>query len=116
MKQVEFIGEKAISKISVLLKSQKPKKIFLVSGNRSFEACGAKSIIESLLKDYPTIKFSEFKTNPQIEDIRRGISLYKKNSCDFVIAVGGGSVIDTAKAIHVLAYQSERPEDYIRNN
>ena len=44
-------------------------------------------------------RFSGFTSNPQFEDIMAGVSVLKNNMCDFILAVGGGSSIDTAKGI-----------------
>jgi alcohol dehydrogenase class IV len=44
-------------------------------------------------------RFSDFQTNPLYEDARNGARVLKKNKCDFIIAIGGGSSIDTAKCV-----------------
>ena len=44
-------------------------------------------------------RFSDFKPNPLYEDAKAGVKLLRKNKCDFIVAVGGGSSIDTAKGI-----------------
>ena len=54
------------------------------------------------------------ETKPKLHDIKKGIKLFKENKCDFVIAVGGGSVIDIAKSINILAVKSEPAEKYIK--
>ncbi len=46
--------------------------------------------------------FSEVKPNPTISNVRKGLRLAKKYHCDYIIAIGGGSVIDTAKAIGIV--------------
>jgi len=45
------------------------------------------------------VRFSDFKPNPLCEDARAGLRVLKKNKCDFIVAVGGGSSIDTAKCV-----------------
>ena len=45
------------------------------------------------------IHFDEVMPNPDAEIVERGFALLKEHPCDFVLAVGGGSSIDTAKAI-----------------
>jgi len=45
------------------------------------------------------IRFSDFKPNPLIEDVKAGMKVLRKNKCDFILAIGGGSSIDTAKGI-----------------
>jgi len=45
------------------------------------------------------IRFSDFTSNPLYEDARAGARFLRKNKCDFIVAIGGGSSIDTAKGI-----------------
>lgn len=45
------------------------------------------------------ITFSDFKPNPLYDDVLKGLNSFKTNNCDSIIAIGGGSAIDTAKAI-----------------
>ena len=88
-------------------------KIFVVSGNKSFAASGVKDFIEAGLglKDYTA--YSDFDPNPQIEDLKRGIALFKEKDYDFIIGAGGGSVIDMAKMISLLANQKHEVEDLV---
>jgi len=109
----EFFGLNSIKKLEEILKYENPRKIFLVTGKQSYKLSGAQKKIKKLLLVYPYIHFSDFSQNPKIEDIKKGIQIYKKEECDLVIAIGGGSVIDTAKLINILAQQSEDPEKYI---
>jgi lactaldehyde reductase len=46
--------------------------------------------------------FSEVKANPTIENVKAGVAAFKKSEADYIIAVGGGSAIDTAKAIGII--------------
>lgn len=41
--------------------------------------------------------FSDVKPNPTVTNVKNGIEAYKKSGADFIIAIGGGSSIDTAK-------------------
>ena len=45
------------------------------------------------------IRFSDFTSNPLYGDVRAGVSALRKNRCDFIVAIGGGSSIDIAKSI-----------------
>ncbi|MCL2519105.1 MAG: phosphonoacetaldehyde reductase [Oscillospiraceae bacterium] len=45
------------------------------------------------------VRFSDFTPNPLIEDARKGAKILRKTKCDFIVAIGGGSSIDTAKSI-----------------
>jgi len=51
-------------------------------------------------------------TEPTVEFVQEGLKTYKENGCDFLLAVGGGSAIDTAKAIAVMATNAGAIQDY----
>jgi alcohol dehydrogenase class IV len=59
------------------------------------------SVFDSFGIDFPceVTRFSGFTSNPTYEDIQKGVEVLKENDCDFIVAVGGGSSIDAAKAI-----------------
>ncbi len=111
MKQKEYFN---LNELSNILDKNRPSNIFLVTGGRSYELCGAKEKIEPILQGYKTIIFSDFTPNPKIKDIEKGIKIFRENNCDFVIAVGGGSAIDTAKSVNILSAQDGNPEDYVK--
>jgi len=56
--------------------------------------------------------YSGVFTEPTVEFVQDGLKTYKENGCDFLLAVGGGSAIDTAKAIAVMATNGGAIEDY----
>lgn len=114
MPQQEYIGFNAIKNLKNILLKHNPKSIFLVTGKDSYEKCGAKSTIDIFLKNYNIIHFDDFEVNPKLNDIERGIDILKKNNCDFVIAVGGGTVMDIAKSVNALAHNSGNPIEYVK--
>ena len=114
MPQKEYFGINSINKLKRVLSKYKPKNIFLVTGKASYEKCGAKQIFDKMLKGCNITHFYDFETNPKLLDIKKGIKLFKKNKCDFVIAVGGGSVMDAAKAINSFAANEGKFEDYLQ--
>jgi alcohol dehydrogenase class IV len=116
MAQKEFIGKGTISKLKEVLAEHNPKSIFLVTGRASYEKCGAKGIIEQILSGYNVVHFNDFEVSPKQKDIEKGIKVYKENNCDFVIGVGGGSVMDVAKAIRAFVANDGKPEDYVKAN
>jgi len=61
-----------------------------------------------------TIIFSEVEPNPQAETIMHGAELYKEKSCDMILAVGGGSAMDFAKAVGVVVTHSGHILDFRR--
>ena len=100
-KQVLYSGDSAASDIEKLLKKDSPTKIFLVTGNNSYKESGAEEYFSNIFKKYSCIRFYNFTENPKIEDVEMGMRLFKQNNCDYVIAIGGGSVIDMAKLINI---------------
>ncbi len=113
MTQTEFFGVGTINEVKGILEKHNPQHIFLVRGNKSYEACGAKAALDPLFENYKITEFHGFEVNPKIEDIKQGIELFKQANCDLVVAVGGGSVMDVAKAINLLSAQPGTPEDYV---
>ena len=111
--QQEYLGFESINNLKEILSKHNPKNIFLVTGKSSYEKCGAKKAIEPYLENCNVINFYDFEVNPKLKDIEKGIEVFKKNNCDFVIAVGGGSVMDVAKSINVLAANDEKPQEYV---
>ncbi|MHC4483030.1 MAG: phosphonoacetaldehyde reductase [Planctomycetota bacterium] len=105
MTQKEFVGPGSIVCLKEILAELGSKRIFLVTGKRSYSACGAEACLQELLEDYEVHRFCQFTVNPKVDDIDRGIDAFRATGCDTVIAVGGGSTIDMAKAINYLAVQ-----------
>lgn len=56
--------------------------------------------------------FDEVVPNPKIETIQKGFDFFKKEECDSIIAIGGGSPIDAAKAIGILVSNPGSIEDF----
>lgn len=79
----------------------------IVHGKSSFEKSGA-------AKHFPVgVRFSEFQTNPHLEDIEQAIALFKEQQCDSVIGVGGGTAMDIAKSVALLAPLEGEAKSYI---
>jgi alcohol dehydrogenase len=104
MNNTVYFGDDSVSELRIYLEEFKEKKIFLVTGKKSYEKCGAKSMIDELLINHSYIRYSDFDVNPKIEDVIDGIKLFKSESCELTIAIGGGSVIDCGKLINSLSH------------
>jgi alcohol dehydrogenase class IV len=114
LKQKIYTGYNSYKKISIILGKFSPKKIFLVTGKKSYFSSGAKNLLSKIINEYGYIRFFDFEINPKIKDIKRGIDLFNKEKCDFVIGIGGGSVIDIAKSISFLTTQKGDLEEFIK--
>lgn len=98
-----FIGIQKIRKIKRIIKKKKSKKVFLVTGNLSYALSGAEKILENVLQGVNITRFTSSGPNPGINDIKKAIKAFNNNECDITIAVGGGTVMDIAKAVSLLA-------------
>jgi alcohol dehydrogenase len=113
MIQKEYFGFGSISNLEKILINNKIKRIFLITGRKSYVSCGAEKVLNNLLKGYFVKRFFDFSSNPRSEDVAKGINIFKKGDYEIIIAIGGGSVIDMAKLIRVLSVQEKDFLDYI---
>lgn len=60
----------------------------------------------------PYATFTDITTNPKDTEVVKGVSVFRENECDAIIGIGGGSVLDVAKAIAILATNSGKISDY----
>lgn len=90
----------AILEVQTTLMQIKAKNIFLVTGKKSFESCGAKKKLKWLFDSYEVTHFNEFQTNPDSNNVIKGVQFFNHGKCDIIVSVGGGSVIDMAKLIN----------------
>lgn len=79
------------------------RKILLVYGGGSIKASGLYDRVTAMLQDAgkEVFELSGVMPNPRTEKVYEGINLCKQNDIEFILAVGGGSVIDCSKAIAV---------------
>ena len=101
MIQQAYIGKDSIKEIAPLLKKHNAKHVFLVRGKGSYKACGAEKVIKNAITiaNCNITEYYDFSENPKCEDMVKGIELLRSSNADFIIAVGGGSVMDMAKLI-----------------
>ena len=86
------------------IKNFNHKNILLVYGNHSLKSgliAEIKELIKSNILTSNIFELKEVRVNPTKEKVYEGISIVKNNNVDLIIAIGGGSVIDTSKAIGV---------------
>lgn len=82
------------------------KKAFIVA-DKDLIKFGTVKMVTDVLADFPYEIFSDFKANPTVTNVKNGVEAYKKSGADFVIAIGGGSAIDTAKGIAIVINNPE---------
>ncbi|WP_166702101.1 iron-containing alcohol dehydrogenase [Bacillus albus] len=77
------------------------KKVLLVYGGGSIKRNGIYDNVLSILKDInaEVFELTGVEPNPRVSTVKKGIQICKENGVEFILAVGGGSVIDCTKAI-----------------
>lgn len=98
--QIVF-GKDAELQTGVLVQAQNCKKVLLHYGSGSARKSGLLDRIEKSLTEegIAYVQLGGVVPNPRLSLVYKGIELCRKESVDFILAVGGGSVIDSAKAI-----------------
>lgn len=96
-----FFGKEQEKNVGKIISELGYKKVLFHYGKNSIKKSGLYDIVVKSLNEY-NIKFVELggvEPNPKIELVREGVKLSKEEHIDFILAVGGGSVIDSAKSI-----------------
>lgn len=110
--QIEF-GEGAIANLAEHVKAFSGKKPYIVS-DKGIQNAGILSQAVAPLDaaSIPYATYIDIEPNPTDISITQGVEVYYKEECDIVIAVGGGSVMDAAKAIRLLSTHAPPLEPY----
>ncbi len=75
------------------------KTIFLVTGKRAHQTSGAEAALKKPLSDFTCATFNDYSANPRFEEVLKGVEQCRPFKPDLILAVGGGSAIDVAKAV-----------------
>lgn len=105
---ISYHGHGAIQEIPGLIKSRGFKKAFVASDPDLVKFKVTAKVTELLEKngiDYEL--YSDIKPNPTIENVQNGVAAYKNSGADFMITIGGGSSMDTGKAIGIIINNPE---------
>lgn len=90
------------------------KRVLFIYGGGSIKKFGLYDEVIRILKEADIFytELSGVKPNPRITSVKKGVKLCRENKLDFILAVGGGSVIDCAKAIAAGFYHDGDPWDF----
>lgn len=96
------------------------KKVMIVTGKSSSKKTGALDKVLNSLKNenLECTVFDKVESDPSVSTVRYGVETFKKSNADVILALGGGSVLDAAKAISMVVanggditdYESKLPE------
>ena len=111
LNETSYFGKGAREELATEIKNRGFKKVFLVSDKSLVEA-GVTAKVEEVLNNagIPYDLYDEIKPNPTIKNVLDGVDACKKSKADLIVAVGGGSSIDTAKGISIVMTNPERAD------
>ncbi len=103
LNEISYHGPGAVAEIVGEIQGRGFKKAFLCS-DPDLVKYGVTAKVSALLEenDLPYELYTEIKPNPTIDNVQNGVAAYKASGADYIIAVGGGSSMDTAKAIGII--------------
>ena len=100
LNQTSFHGAGAINEIAAEVKIRGLKKALVCSDPDLIKFNVTTKVLEDAGLEYEL--YSDIKPNPTIQNVQHGVEAFKKAAADYIIAIGGGSSMDTAKAIGII--------------
>jgi len=108
-----WVGENRAKDLLIACNNLGIKKPLFVTDKDLINLPFIKKIISEVKKKFEELKFfSNFSGNPIGENVDEGVKEFKKNDCDGVIAIGGGSALDVGKAIAFMSAQNRPIWDF----
>ena len=108
LNETSYHGKGAIQEIATEVKGRGFQKAFVCSDPDLLKFGVTKKVTDVLEKaDIPYEIYSEIKPNPTIGNVQTGVAAFKASGADCIIAIGGGSSMDTAKAIGIIIANPE---------
>lgn len=108
LNEVSYFGPGARKELPVEIKRLGLKKALVVS-DASLVKFGVTGKVTAVLDEagVPYEIFSDIKPNPTVTNVKNGVAAFSKSGADFIVAVGGGSSMDTAKAVGIITNNPE---------
>lgn len=108
-----IFGKGSIPKVTEQISSG--SKILMTYGGGSIKQNGIFNQVKNALKDFELIEFGGIEPNPHYETCMRAIEIAKNEKVDFLLSVGGGSVLDATKFIAAgILYPGNDPWDFLK--
>jgi NADP-dependent alcohol dehydrogenase len=104
-------GKGTIARLSSLV--PEGSRVCLLYGGGSIKKNGVYTRIREALKDYRVTEFAGIETNPHYETCMQAVAQVKREKADFLLAAGGGSVIDATKFVAAALYFEDDPWDIL---
>ena len=106
LNETSYFGAGSRSVLASEIERRGYKKAFIVA-DKDLINFGVAKLVTDVLGDFPYEIFDGFKANPTVNNVKNGVEAFRASEADFVIAIGGGSAIDTAKAIAIIINNPE---------
>lgn len=108
LNETSYHGAGCIAEIPGEIARRGFKKAFVCSDPDLVKFGVSKKVTDVLEKaNIPYALYTEIKPNPTIENVQTGVEAFKKSGADCIVAIGGGSSMDTAKAIGIIITNPE---------
>ena len=108
LNETSYHGAGAIEEIANEAKAHGFKKAFVCSDPDLIKFKVTAKVTDILDREGLSYEiYSDIKANPTIENVQSGVSAFKKSGADYIVAIGGGSSMDTAKAIGIIIANPE---------
>ena len=108
LNETSYHGAGAIKEHATEIKNRNFKKAFVCSDPDLIKFGVTKKATDVLDENGIAYEiYSEIKPNPTIDNVKHGVAAFKKSGADVIVAIGGGSSMDTAKAIGIIATNPE---------
>ena len=108
LNQTSYHGSGAIEEIANEAKAHGFQKAFVCSDPDLIKFKVASKVTDILDREHLAYQiYSDIKANPTIQNVQHGVQAFKDSGADYIIAIGGGSSMDTAKAIGVIIANPE---------
>ena len=107
---IEFGSDKISSIVNYI---DKKLKVLVVYGGGSIKKNGVYDQVKTALEGYTWLEFSGVEPNPSYETLNKAVKIIKDEKIDFVLAVGGGSVIDGSKYLVAAALYDDDAWDFL---
>ena len=108
LNETSYHGQGAILNVTEEAKLRGFKKAFVCSDPDLIKFNVTKKVTDLLDKEGLEYEiYSDIKANPTIENVQSGVEAFKKSGADYIIAIGGGSSMDTSKAIGIIIANPE---------
>jgi lactaldehyde reductase len=111
LNEISYHGAGAIENIPVEIQARGFKKVFVITDKDLIKFNVSTKVTDLLEKagiEYTV--FSDFKANPTIENVKNGVAAYKEAGCDCIVSIGGGSSMDTGKAVGIIINNPEHAD------